>query len=129
MSISIPHRFGVAARILGVTSTLWLGGCASTPATAPDLALSDAALAHAQAAGANEWAPAQMRSAREKLDGARAADKVRDYERAIRLAQESAVDARLAEAKTGAAKAGKAQQTVNDDARALRSEMDRKQPQ
>ena len=107
-------------------AALLVSACASTPPPTAEMAVSTAALAHAAGAGANEMAPAEMNAARGKLQRARAAMAEKNYEQALTLAQEVNVDARLAEAKTMALKAAKASDTVREDSRALREEMDRK---
>jgi hypothetical protein len=101
-------------------------GCASTPPPTADLALSDAAVAHAAAAGGVEAAPADMRSAREKLDRANLAMANKDYDHAQMLAQEAQVDALLAERKAESAQARKAASAVQEDTRVLREEIERK---
>ena len=105
---------------------LLASGCASTPPPTSDLALSDAAVAHAASAGAVEAAPADMRTAREKLDRANVAMLTKDYDTARMLAREAQVDALLAERKAESAQARKAAMAVQEDTRVLREEIERK---
>lgn len=96
-----------------------LPGCATTPAPTNQVAVSTAALAQANTAGAPELAPAEMRIAREKLLRANAAMTAKDYRHALWLAQEAQVDAELAEIKARSSKATSAADTVNLDTQAL----------
>jgi hypothetical protein len=105
---------------------LLAAGCSSlkTPATA-DVAVSKAAVGDAAGAGGAEFAPVEMKSARDKLDLAKQAMAVKDYKRAIDLANEAQADAKLAQAKANSAKAQQAAQALQDDIHFLREEVDR----
>lgn len=105
---------------------LLAAGCSSlkTPATA-DVAVSKAAVADAASAGGAEFAPMEMKSARDKLDLAKQAMIAKDYKRAIDLANEAQADAKLAQAKANSAKAQQAAQALQDDIRFLREEVNR----
>jgi Domain of unknown function (DUF4398) len=118
------RQIGVALSLTG--ASLLLAACASTPPPTELMAVSGAAVTSAVSAGAVESAPLEMRSARDKLDRAKVAMTEKHYELARSLAQEAQVDAQLAEAKARSGKAGKAADTVRDDNRALREELDRK---
>jgi hypothetical protein len=109
----------------GITLLL-AAGCSSlkTPATA-DVAVSKAAVADAAGAGGAEFAPVEMKSARDKLTLAKEAMAVKDYKRASDLANEAQADAKLAQAKANSAKAQQAAQALQDDIRVLRQEVDR----
>ena len=111
---------------LGVVALIVLGACASTPPPTAELAVTTAALAHAAGAGANEAAPADMNSAREKLARANKAMLDKDYTMALTLSQQAQADARLAESKADAARAQKAADAVQADSQALREELARK---
>lgn len=116
-------------RILTLASTcaaLLLAACASMPPPTAELAVSNAALAHAVSVGANEAAPQEMLAARGKLDRAQMAMKDKNYESALALSNEAQADVKLAEAKTQSAKAKKASDAAEEDARVLREEMARK---
>ena len=75
-----------------------LGGCA---ARHPPAALSIAAVRvmDADDADASQYAPLEMRLAREKVDGARKAFHEDDYDESKRLAEEASADAHLAQVK------------------------------
>jgi hypothetical protein len=103
-----------------------MAGCASIPQPTEQLAVSKAAVANAVSAGGAEYAPAEMKSAQDKMvQATRAMDK-EDYESARWLAEEAQVDARLAEKTAHSAKAQKAAVAMGDDIRALREEINRK---
>jgi hypothetical protein len=114
-------------------SVAWCGialllaaGCTSlkTPATA-DVAVSKAAVADAASAGGADFAPVEMKSAREKIALANQALAAKDYKRASDLANEAQADAKLAQGKANSAKAQQAAQALQDDVRFLREELDR----
>jgi hypothetical protein len=113
---------------LAACAALTLTACASTPPPTEQVAVSTAAVANAVGAGATELAPTEMKLARDKLDRAKLAMVAKDYDSARTLAQEAQVDAGVAQAKAQSAKARKAAETVREDSRALREEMDRKKP-
>ena len=83
-------------------------GCATAPAPAEQIAVSNAAMARAEMAGAPELAPVEMRVAREKLARLDAAMAAKDYRHALWLAQETQADAELAEVRARSAKATRA---------------------
>jgi hypothetical protein len=101
-------------------------GCSSmkTPATA-DVAVSKAAVDSAASADGAEYAPLEMRSAREKLAKANKALANKDYEVAADLANQAQADASLAQGKAGSAKAKIAADALQDDIRVLREELKR----
>lgn len=116
----ISHTFTL------VSLAVALAACASTPPPLADMALGRAALSQAQSAGGNEWAPVEMNSARDKLVRAQVAINEQHHDRALALAREAQVDARLAQSKSQAGVAAKAATAVQDDGRVLREELDRK---
>ena len=67
-----------------------------------------------------------LKKARETLASANVAMTALDYVRALTLAEESHVDALLAETKAKAAKAQRAADELREGRRVLRDEMDRK---
>lgn len=126
-SPSFPRRRArLALSLAAVLASVALGACATTPPPTAEMALSTAAVAHAAGAGANELAPAQMQTARDKLARANTAMSAKNYDAARSLAEEARVDAQLAEARAEAAKATKAADEVQRADRALREEMNRK---
>ena len=90
------------------------------------MAVSKAAVSNAISAGGNEFAPLQLKSAMEKMDGAERAMGEKNYVRAKQLAEQAQVDAKLAEAAARSAKAQKAAAALQEDNRVLRQEIDRK---
>lgn len=112
---------------LAVAATAWLvGACASTPPPTEQMAVANAAVTHAMNAGAQEAAPGDMRTARDKLERAKQAMANKENGLALNLAQQAQLDAQLAEAKAHADKARKAADAVQDGNSVLREEMNRK---
>jgi Skp family chaperone for outer membrane proteins len=111
--------------MLLVTAAL-LSACASqkTPATA-DVAVTRAAVENATQAGAADLAPAELLSAREKLQQASRALADKDYKLASDLSQQAQADAKLAQSKATSAKATGAANEVQENVRVLREELDR----
>jgi len=101
--------------ILAASSVLTLAGCAGNPPTA-QLAVATQALNAAETAGATEFAPVEMQSARKKLKEAEKADFEKDYKQAQSLAEQAEWDARVAERK---AQAEKVQRAVDDAKRGV----------
>lgn len=101
-------------------------GCSSmkTPATA-SVAVSTAAVENASNAGAAEFAPVEMNSAREKMVLANQALAAKKYKVARDYADQAQVDAKLAQSKAGSAKAQTAANALQEDIRVLREELDR----
>ncbi|MEN6617651.1 MAG: DUF4398 domain-containing protein [Syntrophorhabdus sp.] len=96
-------------------------GCSSNNVKSIDsLARAEAAVDSAQKAEAWTYAPLEMKIAQDKIAEARtAAHKDRDI-KASRLADQAAVDARLAEKKADAEKARRASRQMRDTINALR---------
>ncbi len=120
-SYQMMHRIGVTVAV-----AIFMAGCASTPAPIEQMAISRAAVSNASSAGGNEFAPLQLKSAMEKMDGAERAMTEKKYDQARQLAEQAQVDAQLAEATARSAKAQKAADAVQEDSRVLRQEIDRK---
>lgn len=104
-------------------------GCASMPPPTDQVAVATAAVAHADKAGAPSLAPAEMRIAQDKLVRANVAMAAKDHRQALWLAQETQLDAELAELKAQSTKAAGAAEAVTQDDRALRDELARKRQQ
>lgn len=121
----LPSTWGVT--LLG-GAVLALAACASSPPPTAQMAVANAALAHAVSAGAVEFAPIDMAQAREKMTRANVALAAKDHDAALALAQQVQVDAQLAEAKAESAKARKASAALEQADRALSEEMKRKRP-
>lgn len=117
---------GTAQRLLPALAAalLILAGCASPPA--PDeMAVANAALSHAVAAGAPEFAAAELAAAREKMNRANQALADKDADRARALAQQVTLDAQLAEARAESEKARRSEAAVRDANGAVRDEISR----
>lgn len=114
---------------VAVAAALFMTGCTSTPivpAPTEQMAVSRATVNAATSAGGNEFAPVQLKSATDKMDAAERAMGAKNYELARQLAEQAQVDAQLAAAAARAAKAQKAADTVQEDNRVLRNELERK---
>lgn len=113
--------------IIGIgIASVSIAGCASLPPPTEQIAVSKVAVSNAASAGGNEFATADMRAARDKLDRAIQAMTAEDYKTARLLAEQAEVDAQLAASKARSAKAQKAADTVQEGSRVLRKEIDRK---
>lgn len=115
--LGVPTVIAVAAIIMV--------GCASMPAPTEQLAVSKAAVASATRSGGNEFAPLELKSAMEKMEGAERAMGAKDYPLAKRLAEQAQLDAKLAETKAGLAKAQKSVDDAQESNRVLREEIKR----
>lgn len=114
--------------LLSAMAALTLSACSSVPPPREQMAVADVALRKAEEAEAATHAPAPLRQARDKLEGARAAMQAEDYEDARRLAEQAAVDAELAEAE---ARSQVAQQNVaelRESIELLRREVEQQSP-
>jgi hypothetical protein len=115
--------------LLGLSAlSLLLLACASTPPPVAQMAVAEAAVARASSVGTSEAAAGSLRVATGKLAAARVALAAGEHETALRLAEQATLDAQLADQQAQALRARKAAQESDDAARALRAELDRKQP-
>lgn len=126
-SNGLNNLSGSAARWWPVLAVSLLAACAGTPAPKADMAVAEAAVVNATNAGAVQWAPAEMRTAQDKLARARSAMAAQDHRRAMTLANEADADAQLATTAARAAKAQRAAEEVQEANRVLREELSRKQ--
>jgi len=124
--MNLNSRSWAALTMLFAATALGTYGCTSlkTPATA-DVAVSKAAVDNAASADGAEYAPVEMRLAREKLTLANKALVAKDYELASQLAKEARADARLAQGKANSAKAQAAASALDSDLRVLDEELQR----
>jgi hypothetical protein len=111
---------------VSLASVILISACASVPPPTEQMAVSKAALNDADSAGANEFAPVQLKSAMDKMQRAEQAMTAKDYPLANRLAEEAEVDAKLAALTARSVKAQKAAEAIQEDSRVLRNEIDRK---
>ena len=105
--------------VLLAALTLGLGACAAAPMPTEQIAVTMAAIGHAEAAGGQELAPTEMGMARDKLRLANRAVAAREPDQARRLAQQAQMDALLAEAKAQSSRSQKAADEVQAASRAL----------
>lgn len=119
----MKNQFTILATLMAA-SLILISGCSSmkTPATA-DVAVSKAAVESAESAGATEFAPIEMDTAREKLRLANSAMVSKDYELASKLSNEAQVNAKLAQSKAQSAKSQAAANAIQEDIRVLREEL------
>lgn len=117
-----------SAGVLGV-ALLALAGCANAPIPTEQLAVSKTQIDSATTAGGTEFAPLELKTAREKLDAANRAVTEKEYDKAARLASEAQVDAKLAETKALSLKAQKAVAETQDHLRTMQQEVNRNSQQ
>ena len=110
---------------LSLVVVLLAAGCASIPAPTEQIAVSKAAVDSASSAGGNEFAPAALRSAMEKMDAAEHAMTREEYLVARQLAEQAQVDAQLAASTARSVKAQKAAGALQEGNRVLRDELNR----
>jgi hypothetical protein len=118
---------GTSLRYASVAVTLLLlAACASEP-KAPTHALqaAETAIASAEQARVAEYASLELNEARSKLTAARNEVKNENMVLAERLANESRVNAELASARTGAAKAAEVNDEMKQGTRDIEQEMQR----
>jgi septal ring factor EnvC (AmiA/AmiB activator) len=98
--------------------TLALAACASdVPPPNSQVTLSDSIIRDAESAGAVQYAPVELNTAREKLEGARREMQDENNDKALRLAEEAELDARLAQLKSRT-------KTTRDAAAAIQASID-----
>lgn len=114
------HRIGIS-----VAAVMLMAACASTSAPTEQMAVSRAAVSNALSAGGNQFAPVQTKSALDKMTAAEQAMANKNYELALRLAEQAEVDAKLAAEMARSAKAQKAADALQEDIRVLRQEIER----
>lgn len=104
-----------------------LAGCAAqAPVPEKQFTLATQSIAQAERSGAVEFAPVELKSARDKLSQAKLAMDKEENLKAGRLADEAMVDANLAEAKARSAKSQKVVDELRESIRILREELNQK---
>ena len=106
-------------------AALIAAGCASTPVPNEKLAVAQASVQRAEAAGGVEFAPVEMAAARDKLARAEKAASDHDALPATQLAEQANADAQLAEATAQEQKSHKAAAELDASLKALRNESSR----
>ena len=120
------NRRSISSAALVATLALALGACGSSPKRpATELAMSGAALQSAEVAGAREYAPIELRVAREKKEMADRKVSEEEYGAARRLSEQAIADAELAKAKAEAEKSRLALREVQDGIQMMRQEITR----
>lgn len=114
-----PKRL-IAVVTLGAAVTL--AGCAGTPPPTTQLAVAKQAVTAADTAQSAEYAPVELRTAREKLSQAEQASLNEQYDKARHLAEQAEWDARVAERKARAEKARRALRQAEEGTLELRDE-------
>ncbi len=98
---------------------LLIAGCAGEKKPVSSLSNADYAIRRAQDAKANDFAPAELRMAEEKLSQARTAAENEKYKDARELADEARADAEAAEAKSRSETAKKESQEMQESVTTL----------
>ncbi|MGZ8225213.1 MAG: DUF4398 domain-containing protein [Methylobacter sp.] len=111
---------------VSVVAAIFIAGCTGISAPTEQMAVSKVAVSNASSAGGNEFAPLQLKSAMDKMDGANRAMAEEDYALARQLAEQAQADAQLATETARSAKAQKAAGALLEGNRVLRQEIDRK---
>jgi predicted S18 family serine protease len=102
---------------------LLTGACATTNPPTQQLTETETVIRQADQIGAGDYAPLEIRQARQKLEQARAAYNKEDFEEAARLAEQAKVDAELAQIKTLSGKAQLAVRELRESIRLLEEEL------
>jgi hypothetical protein len=100
-------------------------GCAAKVVPVENISSAEMAIKEAESSNAGVNAPLELKLATEKLSQAKAAMQKEEFEEGRRLADESLLDAKLAEAKSRSEKAKKATQELRDSIQTLRQEIER----
>jgi hypothetical protein len=107
-----------------VCGVLGMAGCAGKPPLA-NLSQAELAVQEADTKTASQYAPLELKTAREQLADAKRAVDDEEYDEARRLADQALANAQLAEAKAGAEKARLAAAELQKSIQTLRTEVQR----
>jgi hypothetical protein len=111
--------------VLAVFGLLLTSGCATTSGTLPEKILQgDEAIRKAAESNATLNAPGELNAAKEKLVQAKEAAYRRDYDKAIRLAEEVSIDADYARYKAASEKTRKMAEDLRKNIKLLRQEVE-----
>ena len=105
-----------------------IGGCASSPIPNEKIAVAQASIERAERSGAEQFAPVDLATARDKLQRAQKAASDHDARPATMLAEQANVDAELAEATAQEHRSHQAEQELQSSLDALRRESQTAQP-
>ncbi len=117
------NRLMKVIKILLPLLIVFVGACATTNPPTQQLTETETVIRQADQIGASDYAPLEIRQARQKLVRARAAYNREDYGEAARLAEQAKVDAELAQIKTLSGKAQLAVQELRESIRLLQVEL------
>ena len=117
-TLNSPKLAAIAATVV-----LAMAGCANQPLKSDKLQLARESVEQVTGMGGNEFAPAEMQAARERVDFARTALTAGDLARADNLSDEALVNTRLAQTRIQSAKAQKAASELGQGRRALQIEI------
>jgi len=110
--------------VLLACGILGMAGCAGKPPLA-NLSQAELAVQEADTKTASQYAPLELKTAREQLAEAKRAMDEEEYDEARRRADQALVNAQLAETKAGAEKARQAAAEVQKSIQTLRTEVQR----
>ena len=110
---------------IAVVCAVALAACSTTTVPNEQIALGNASIEAAQAAGAGQPGQPDLMQARDKLARAQAAARAGDNIRAMRLAEEADVDAQVARSRVAADKSTRAAAELDASLAALRDELNR----
>ena len=102
-----------------------LAACSTTTVPTEQIALGNASIEAAQAAGAGQPGQPDLMQARDKLARAQAAARAGDNVKAMRLAEEADVDAQVVRSRVAADKSRRAAAELDASLAALREELNR----
>jgi D-arabinose 1-dehydrogenase-like Zn-dependent alcohol dehydrogenase len=113
--------------IVSAFGLLLAGGCAATNGTVSNQKIWQAnkAIGEAKESNAILNAPDELKAAEDKIVEATTALTNKDYERAVRLAEEASINAEYARARAAAEKAKKAAEEMRQTNKDLRQELER----
>jgi hypothetical protein len=100
-------------------------GCSTVGPPKAEIAAADLAIQDATKSKASQYAPLELRMARDKFDKAQRAMNNKEYIHARRLAEEALVDAELAEAKASSEDARRTANELQQSLETLRREAER----
>jgi uncharacterized coiled-coil DUF342 family protein len=103
-----------------------ISGCSAGKPPLGTVSQAELAVQQADKNTASQYAPLELQTARDQLDGARRALGTEHYEEARRLADQALVNAQLAEAKAEAEKTRHAAEELHKSIETLRAELARR---
>lgn len=126
LSVSLPTTTSGKLMGIAVASLLLLGACASAPLPpTAELQAAEQAITNAERARVADYASVELSEARDKLAAAHNAVKIKEMNRAQRLAQQAQADAELATARAEVAKARVVNDQMQKGTDTLKQEMQR----